>query len=135
MASLGERTGSGKLGTAPLRPNMNVLVIEDDQDTALTIGMLVMREGYGVRTVASRDDALYLLSCYLYDVIIMDLNMPGFTAPDFVAEVKQRCPRSQIVLLTAAGKVNQEGDKLGLPHRLGKPFDADDLLKAIRACK
>src|SRR5436190_1058747 len=132
MTSIGERTTTPKGGTGILRPNLNVLVIEDDQDTALTIGLIIMREGYGVRTTNSRDDALFLLSCYLYDVIIMDLNMPGISAEEFIAEAKRRCPRSQIVLLTAAGRLNHEGERLGLCHRLGKPFDDDALIRVIK---
>jgi DNA-binding response OmpR family regulator len=133
MTSISERSATPKNGNGILRPNLNVLVIEDDQDTALTIGLIII--GYGVRTIPSRDEALFLLSCYLYDVIIMDLNMPGISAEDFIAEATRRCPRSQIVLLTAAGSVNQEGERLGLCHRLGKPFDDAELIRVVKSAK
>jgi CheY-like chemotaxis protein len=135
MTSISERSTTPKSGNEFLRPSLNVLVIEDDQDTALTIGLIIMREGYGVRTTASRDDALFLLSCYLYDVIIMDLNMPGISAEEFITEATRRSPRSQIVLLTAAGRLNQECERLGLHHRLGKPFDDNDLIRAIKSAR
>src|SRR5262245_19045241 len=135
MTSISERSTTPRSGTGTSRPNLNVLVIEDDQDTALTIGLIVMREGYGVRTTTSRDDALFLLSCYLYDVVIMDLNMPGLPAEEFISECKRRSPRSQIVLLTAAGRINPEGERLGLQYRLGKPFEDDGLIRIIKRAK
>lgn len=79
----------------------NILIIEDDQDTAETMAEFLKDEGYGVRYVTSRDDAVLALQRFLYDVVIMDYSMPGLSADRFVALARGRCPRSKFILTTA----------------------------------
>lgn len=112
----------------------NVLVIEDDPDTADTIATILRRDGYSVRAVGTRDDALATLAAYLYNVVIMDLNMPGLSAADFMKEVRYRCPGSKFILITAAERVSEQAKALGICHTIGKPFDPDDLLAAVKKC-
>ncbi len=136
MASVSEKTPiPKKTRTAVISPvNANVLVIEDNPDIMQTLGMILMGKGYGVRPVSSRDEALRVLSHYLYDVIIMDLFMPGIGPVEFIKEARLRCPRSQYILLTASEHVEKEADTLGILHWIGKPFDPDDVLEAVRQC-
>jgi DNA-binding response OmpR family regulator len=114
--------------------NANILIVEDDRDCAATIAMILTQEQYGVREVASRDAALSILDSYLYDVIIMDLFMPGLGPKEFISEVRRRHARSEIILLTAADIVPKAVKDLELLHWLGKPFQPDDLVKTVRRC-
>ena len=110
----------------------NVLVIEDDQDTLEVIGMHLMREGYGVRRVRLRNEALVVLSRYLYDIILMDLNMPGMGPGEFISAVRKYSPRSKFIVTTASEHVELAARKLGVSYWLGKPFTQEDLMEAMR---
>jgi DNA-binding response OmpR family regulator len=112
----------------------NVLVIEDDKDSADIIGVILMREGYGVRTVATRDEALKILNSYLYDVIIMDLFMPGLGPKEFINEVRRLHSRSEVILMTAAENVSSGAADLKICKWLGKPFQYEDLIATVRSC-
>jgi CheY-like chemotaxis protein len=110
----------------------NLLVIEDDADTADIIRTFMSEEGYHVRCVPSRDAALEVLDAYLYNVIVMDYTMPGMGAVEFIREARRRCPNSMFVLITAEVVAAERALTLGLSRWLGKPFTPERLLQAIR---
>jgi two-component system response regulator FlrC len=120
---------SKRAGSAILK--RNVLIIEDDVDTAEVLAMTLRDEGYGVRYVCSRDEALIALSQFIYDIIIMDLSMPGLSADQFIEFTKRRSPRSKFILTTAAGQVAESALKLGIPRWIGKPFAPDALIDLL----
>lgn len=111
----------------------NVLIIEDDLDTAEMLAMTLRDEGYGVRYVCSRDEALIALSQFIYDIIIMDFSMPGLSADQFIAYARRRSPRSKFVLTTAAGQVADCALKLGITRWIGKPFTPETLINTLAA--
>jgi len=112
----------------------NILVIEDDTATADAIGSFLRSEGFSVRCVSTRADAVPLLNSVLYDVIIMDFMMPGMSAADFMVEARRRGPTSRFVLMTASQLASHQSAKLGIGHWLSKPFELDELLKTIEKC-
>lgn len=116
------------------RARGNILVIEDDPDTADAVGLFLMREGFGVRCVPSRNDALLVLDSHLYDVIVMDYMMPGLSAAEFVKEARRRCPHSRFVLMTAMHRAAEQAGVLGIDNWIGKPFEFNTLLQTIRKC-
>jgi DNA-binding NtrC family response regulator len=109
----------------------NVLIIEDDNDTAETLVIILAHAGYGVRKVTNRADALNAIQANLYQCILMDFHMPGLSAQDFLKELKKVLPNVNVVLLTASRDVSADATRLGLRFFIGKPFDLNDLLKVI----
>lgn len=109
----------------------NVLVVEDDEDTGAVIKLLLQNEGYGVRLVHSRDDALLTLSRYIYDFVLLDYCMPGLSAEDFVTRIARRQLRTQIILLTAADKAPAIADRLKISEWIGKPFLPEQLVEKL----
>jgi DNA-binding NtrC family response regulator len=116
----------------PSRPRRNILVIEDDKDTAALICLQLVQEGYGARQVATRDDALKVLDMYIYDFILMDYWMPGMDAKEFIAKVFKRRPNSRIVLMTAAGSIGEISKALGIYCCLPKPITPESLVPALK---
>jgi DNA-binding response OmpR family regulator len=110
----------------------NVLVVEDDADTAETIAESLSGEGFGVRTTCCRDEALKILTRYIYDWVILDLMMPGKSIEEFLAELRQKSPRTLVILITASDRVKDAAEKLGINRYLGKPFHPDDLVALLR---
>jgi CheY-like chemotaxis protein len=97
--------------TAPARGN--VLVVEDDNDIATTITVIISDAGYGVRKVSSRESALKVLQDNLYQCVLVDYYMPGMSADVFTTTLKAIQPLSKIVLITAAAReVTQIGRTL-----------------------
>jgi CheY-like chemotaxis protein len=115
-----------------LRPHRNVLVVEDDKDTATVICYQLMQDGYGVRQVATRDEALNVLDTYMYDYIIMDYWMPGMDAKEFVRKVTAKRPNTRIILSTAARDIGHIGTELGLFCCLPKPIIPEQVAKILQ---
>ena len=112
----------------------NVLVIEDDPDTAETVALIVRGAGYGVRTAVNREAALLVLQSNLYDIIIMDLMMPGMGPIEFMQKVRTHAPLSKFILMTATSRVASQARNLGMTWWIGKPFDPNQLLDTISKC-
>jgi len=129
-------TGSANgIASKPRRvAHSNVLIVEDNWDTAETIWLTLAHAGYGARAVHSRDEALDVLEHrYIYDAIILDLNMPGITAAQFVKTVRQVYPRIHIILITASNEAARAAKSLGVHHWIGKPFLPDDVLECLHS--
>jgi CheY-like chemotaxis protein len=112
----------------------NILIIEDDVSTAEMMLIILGHSGYGVRKVTSREAGLVALKRNIYHRIVMDLHMPGMSAEEFVAVATKDFPRSKILLVTASVDAATEAQRLGIRNYLGKPFNDEQLLKAIKTC-
>lgn len=110
----------------------NVLIIEDDPDTANFIASFLREQGYGVRSVISRDEALAVLDAYLYDVIIMDYMMPGMGSTQFASQARKRCPHSKFIMISAVSVAQEQAEKLNMEF-LAKPFTPEQLLQTIQS--
>ena len=109
----------------------NILLIEDDDDTRLTLKAELSEEGYSVRTAIDRDEAQQHLNRALFQVILMDLCMPGKAAHDFIALVRKKCPQSKIILMTAINNVAPAAARLGIAY-IGKPFTHEALIGMLQ---
>jgi DNA-binding response OmpR family regulator len=109
----------------------NVLIVEDDKDLAEFLTFVLEQERYGVRAVVNRDTAVLALSKNLYQIVLLDLMMPGMGAPDFVSFVQHHCPFSTIILMTAGDIARQKALSLGIGYCLQKPFETDQLLEVL----
>jgi len=109
----------------------NVLVIEDDPDTGEMIEKALTDNGYGVRVVRSRDDAVRMLKRYLYNFILLDYWMPGMTAENFIAQVSEGGSRAKVILMTAGGTIRMIASHLEIDDWLGKPFFPEELIEKL----
>lgn len=114
---------------------MGVLVVEDHELLARTLGTGLRREGMAVDVVRDGDAALEHLAITRYDVVVLDRDLPGVHGDDVCGRlVAQRSP-TQVLMLTAAGAVTDlvTGLGLGADDYLAKPFDFAELVARIRA--
>ncbi|MCO5995697.1 response regulator transcription factor [Actinoallomurus rhizosphaericola] len=114
---------------------MRVLVVEDFEILARSIGTGLRREGMAVDVVLDGNDALEHLAVIRYDVVILDRDLPGVHGDEVCKSiVAERCG-SRVLMLTAASTVKDrvDGLDLGADDYLPKPFDFSELVARVRA--
>jgi len=110
-----------------------VLVVDDEADLRDVIRGLLAAEGYEVSTAASGVEALRLLGAHPFDVVTMDLRMPGMSGRDTLAELRRIAP--DLVSVVVSGYSTPEDDAavraLGAYDVIAKPFDIDRLVTTV----
>ncbi len=111
---------------------MDVLVVEDDDAIAESLGEALQRERFVVHRVATGADAL---AADVHDVVLLDLGLPDMDGVDVCRELRARGDRSVIIVLTARGDETDRvvGLEMGADDYLVKPFGFRELLARIRA--
>src|SRR5690242_16986891 len=114
---------------------MRVLVVEDFEILARTLGTGLRREGMAVDVVLDGTDALEHLALTRYDVVVLDRDLPGVPGDEVCRRIVAGGSGSRVLMLTASGTVAQRVDGLGLgaDDYLPKPFDFAELVARIRA--
>ena len=114
---------------------MRVLVVEDHRELGATIAVGLRREGMAVDIAFDGEDALRLAARDSYDVILLDRDLPKIHGDEVCRALVARGSRSRVLMLTAAGTIEErvEGLGLGADDYLPKPFAFAELVARIRA--
>jgi DNA-binding response OmpR family regulator len=114
---------------------MRVLIVEDEQRLADTVARGLRREGMAVDVAYDGLAAMQKAALNPYEVIVLDRNLPGKHGDDVCRELAAAQTPTRILMLTAAGAVEDrvEGLNLGADDYLAKPFSFDELVARIRA--
>jgi len=112
-----------------------VLVAEDHEVLARTIGTGLRRDGMAVDVVLDGDDALEHLAVTRYDVVVLDRDLPGVHGDDVCRRLVAQRSQTRVLMLTAASTVQDRvgGLSLGADDYLPKPFDFAELVARVRA--
>lgn len=113
---------------------MRVLVVEDHTELAATIAVGLRREGMAVDIAGDGEAALGRASDDAYDVIVLDRDLPKLHGDDVCRTLVAQGSRARVLMLTAAGTVENrvEGLGLGADDYLPKPFAFAELVARIR---
>lgn len=108
---------------------MNILIVEDHQDTRRVLSTLLRRADHEVISASGVGDALQLLENMRVNVLLSDLGLPDGDGLDLVAKAKTIQPELQAIALTGRESATdlQRGRKAGFDHYLTKPFDFHEL--------
>jgi DNA-binding response OmpR family regulator len=114
---------------------MRVLIAEDERRLADAIARGLRREGMAVDLAPDGSDALVKARVVRYDVLVLDRDLPGMHGDDVCRAVRGERPETGILMLTAAGSVEDlvEGLSLGADDYLAKPFRFAELVARVRA--
>ncbi|MDD4615787.1 MAG: response regulator [Alphaproteobacteria bacterium] len=116
----------------------HILVVDDDTRLRSLLGRYLSEQGFVVSTAKDAEDARAKLRSLVYDLMVLDVMMPGESGFDFTRSLRksERCARPlPILLLTAKGETEDriEGLEAGADDYLMKPFEPRELLLRINA--
>lgn len=114
-----------------------IMVVDDEPNICRVLDRLLSREGHKVETVSDAHRALERLNIAKYDLILLDIKMPGMNGIEFYDHVKQIDPslRPKVVCITGdaiSPKNKTFLDKTRIPY-IVKPFSVDKLLHQVKA--
>ena len=114
---------------------MKILVVEDEHRIANAIKKGLEQERYIVDTAYDGIEGFDLSTSEKYDLIILDLLLPGLDGLTLCQELRKKQIHTPILILTAKGQVQDkvEGLDIGADDYLTKPFSFEELLARIRA--
>lgn len=114
---------------------MRILVVEDEKKIADGLEAVLRREGYEVDTVYDGLNGLDYMLSNIYDLVLLDIMLPGINGLDVLKAVRSEGISSPVILLTARSRTEDKilGLDGGADDYLTKPFDASELLARIRA--
>jgi DNA-binding response OmpR family regulator len=117
--------------------NINILLIEDDDNVALTIERCLRREDYKVTLASSGVQGLQLARRRAPDLVLLDVIMPGMDGYEVCREMRADLSLSTvpIIFLTARGREEDRinGFLVGGDDYINKPFNLDELILRVRA--
>ncbi len=114
---------------------MRLLLVEDDARIARFVAKGLREQTYAVDVSATGDDALYQAAINTYDLIILDVMIPGRDGFEVCRELRKSGQRTPILMLTARDAVEDRisGLDSGADDYLTKPFEFRELLARLRA--
>src|SRR5882672_5048724 len=110
-----------------------ILLIEDDENIASSLQLVLGNEGYEVVVNKRGDDGLALAQKESFDLVLTDLKLPGLNGLELIRQLHSTQPRLPIILMTAHGTSETaiEATKFGAYDYLVKPFEMDELLEVV----
>ncbi|MGI8890063.1 MAG: response regulator [Chthoniobacterales bacterium] len=114
---------------------MRALVVEDEKKLGSFLRKGLAQENLVVDLVHSGDVALEKILTQSYDIIVLDIMLPGRDGLSILREMRQRHINTPVLLLSARGNVNErvEGLNLGADDYLPKPFSITEVVARVRA--
>ena len=112
----------------------NILVVEDDPDINRLLCRVLEGAGYPCRPAFSGSEAVLWAEQYNYDLVLLDLMLPGLTGEEFIAQMRRRKTMPIIVLSAKAGLEDRVNVlRLGADDFIPKPFDNAEVLARVEA--
>jgi len=111
----------------------HILVVDDDDGIRLLVKQYLNKNNFLVTTANSAESAAEKISIIKFDLIILDIMMPGKSGLEFTVENKSKI-NTPIILLTAKGEAKErvEGLEIGADDYLPKPFEPKELVLRIK---
>ena len=102
-----------------------ILIVDDEDRMRLSLSLILQKEKYHVDTAANAEEALAQLGSYEYDLMFLDLNMPGMSGIDLLVEIHKHYPDIPVLILTAHAALESaiQAVRLGARDYLIKPIE------------
>ncbi|MFY9326768.1 MAG: response regulator [Georgfuchsia sp.] len=109
-----------------------ILVVDDDEVVRLSHVRSLSGEHCKVEMVRNGADALQIMGQHTFDVVLLDLRMPGMDGMTVLKTIKEKWPESEVIIITGYAAVEsvKEAVTLGAYDYLAKPVGPDDVINA-----
>lgn len=110
-----------------------LLIVEDEPGIRNLLAQLFRADGYETDVAVDGEEAIVYLQEAVYDLLLMDVNMPGRTGIEVLRHQDRIGRRVRTILMTALGEKEamEEAKRLGVVAFFGKPFDIFELKKEV----
>jgi DNA-binding NtrC family response regulator len=112
-----------------------VLLVDDEEDFVTTLAKRLTRRNLEAETAFSGPQALELIKEKDFDVVVLDVKMPGMDGLEVLRLIKDMKPLTEVVMLTGHASIESgiEGMKLGAFDYLMKPVNIDEVMAKMRS--
>lgn len=113
---------------------LRVLIVDDEGELAYTLAERLALRGFVAEGAISGEEALDRVEKAMFDVVVMDVKMPGIGGLAAIEKIRELRPGLPVILVTGHGcrESAEEGLRLGAYRYLMKPLHIDDLAEYIR---
>jgi DNA-binding NtrC family response regulator len=110
-----------------------LLIVDDEEQFVEALSERLSMRDYDVTTTLTGEDAIKKITNYNFDVVILDVRLPGVDGTEVLRTIKNLKPLTEVIMLTGHGTVEMaiEGMKLGAFDFLMKPCETEDLTVKI----
>ena len=111
-----------------------VLLVDDEEEFVSALSERLMLRGIEVESALNGEEALASLVDKEFEVVILDVMMPGLGGLEVLRQIKSTHPNTQVILLTGHGSTREgiEGMRLGAFDYLIKPVDIEEMLAKMK---
>jgi DNA-binding response OmpR family regulator len=117
------------------KPTMRILIAEDEVATAKALKLLLEKAKYSVDIVHTGTDAWDYISGGVYEVVVLDIMMPGMSGIDVLINMRKNQIKTPVLMLTAKAELEDRvaGLEAGADDYLPKPFATSELIARVKA--
>ena len=111
----------------------NILVVDDEKNIRLTLRKALESVDYNITTAINGEEALEKFNSNIFDLLLLDLKMPGIDGMEVLRQVKEKWTKTRIIIITAHGNVDNavEAMKLGAVDFIQKPFSLTEIREIV----
>ena len=124
-----------KVSVKKWRKKLKLLIVEDEKELCDTVAKSLYSAGYEVDTCYDGNEALEYIFAEDYDLIVLDLNLPGIDGMDILRELRRTNEETKVLILSARSQIADkvEGLDAGANDYMEKPFHLQELEARIRS--
>jgi len=113
---------------------LEIMVVDDDQDLRENLDEILSSAGFAVTLAANGEEALERLARHRFDLVLLDLVMPGLSGLEVLRRVREKLPRLPVIMFSAFASVENavEAMRQGAQDYVTKPFRVETLLTSVR---
>lgn len=117
-----------------MNDNIAILLVDDEEEFVSTLAERLEMRGFSPTIATSGQQALSLVESRDFDLVVLDVMMPGIGGLEVMDQVKQQHPEMPVILLTGHGstKEGMQGMQKGAFDYLMKPLDIDELISKMQ---
>ncbi len=111
-----------------------ILIIDDESSIRKMFGLILSREGYNVTEAEEGNEGLLLIGSEEYDLVLLDIMMPGITGIECLERIKETHPELPVIMVTGVINVETtvEATEKGAFDYIIKPAKRADLVGAVK---